>query len=324
MLDTAITSVGDDGFCYRGRSVEALARARTPFEAVADLLWEAPAGEPWPDGACDAPRVDRALPIVERYVDVALALGRADGAARVDEAGERVRARGLLRAMAVVTGDATGDATGAAAGRIAEVLAAVTGVGVAHAWRFDVVLAVIADHELNASSFVARVAASAEADLYGCVSAALQVLKGNLHGGVSDCVEALLATLDASGEAREGMRAALQRRVDAGGDVPGFGHKLYPQGDPRVGPMFDAVEGIASPAAAAVHAYREAGVAVTGQAATVDIALVTFAAALGLPSGTATALFALGRTAGWVAHVLEQRRAGVLLRPRARYVGLRG
>ena len=183
-------------------------------------------------------------------------------------------------------------------------------------------LVLLADHELNASAFAVRVAASARADLYACLSAGLAAASGPLHGGSCDRVEALV---------REAARAASPRafvreRLRRGEALPGMGHPLYPEGDPRARLCSSAAAGARSPARSArwrtltgvLDAARDLGL----PPPSVDFGLVAVALALRLPRGTAASLFVIGRAAGWVAHALEQREAGFLLRPRARYVGV--
>jgi citrate synthase len=178
-------------------------------------------------------------------------------------------------------------------------------------------LVVSADHELNASTFAARVAASAGADLYACMTAALATLSGPRHGGVCDRGEALAAEAGTPRHAREVVTARLGR----GESVPGFSHPFYPGGDPR-GALLVATAHALAPRRRQLRVLTALAAAMP-DAPTLDFGLVAVAAALDLPAGAAAALFALGRAAGWVAHVLEQRRDGVLLRPRARYVGPR-
>lgn len=186
----------------------------------------------------------------------------------------------------------------------------------------DRALVLSADHELNPSSFAARVAGSVGADLYACVTAALATLSGPRHGGMCDRVEALLAEVERPERAAD----VLFERSARGESIPGFGHHLYPRGDPRGRMLLEA---------AAAHAPRAAGVrralalakvmrATRREEPTLDLGLCAVAAALDLPRGAPVALFALGRAAGWIAHALEQRAAGFVLRPRARYVGPTG
>ncbi len=236
---------------------------------------------------------------------------------------ERLRARRLLRQLGAWVGAMHG------AERVSQALEENTvAASLARAWGvrarrapelLDRALVLCADHELNISTFAARVTASSGADLYACVSAALAALSGPLHGGACDRIEALMQEVGRPERAATAVRERLRR----GESVPGFGHRLYPEGgDPRTPPLLEVAWAVRpEPTAvrvvrAVVEAMREAG----HPPPTVDLGLVALAAALGLPPGAATALFAVGRAAGWVAHVLEQREQGHMLRPRARYV----
>jgi citrate synthase len=177
-------------------------------------------------------------------------------------------------------------------------------------------LVLVADHELNASSFAARVAASTGADLYACIGSALGALSGPLHGGACDRVEALVGEIGKPDRAA----AVILERTRRGDAVPGFGHPLYPQGDPRGAWLLSRSAHRATPSkilAALVVAMNRAG----RERATLDVALVARAADLRLGRGAAAAIFAIGRSAGWIAHVFEQRRAGYIVRPRAKYTG---
>ena len=179
----------------------------------------------------------------------------------------------------------------------------------------DQALVLVADHELNVSAFAARVAASAGADLYASLAAALAALSGPKHGGFVERVEALVAETGSAGRARQ----VVHERARRGELIPGFGHPLYPQGDPRAEPLLEAARTLSAgnPAVrtlfALIEAMRESG----RPAPTIDAGLVAVSTALGMPRGFGVALFAVGRTAGWVAHVLEQYEAGFLIRPRA-------
>jgi len=182
----------------------------------------------------------------------------------------------------------------------------------------DRALVLLADHELNVSTFAVRVAASAQADPYAALLAGLAALSGPRHGAASDRVEALLLEVESTGDAAR----VVHERERRGESVPGFGHAFYPGGDPRAALLLDTARALAprargaAPLFALVDAMRDAG----KPAPNVDAALVALRAALGLPRGAAAGLFAVGRAAGWFAHILEQYAAGVLLRPRARYV----
>ena len=176
-----------------------------------------------------------------------------------------------------------------------------------------------ADHELNASSFTARICASAGGDLYACVLAALATMSGPRHGGECDRFEALVAE---AGDARR-ARAAVAARMRRGDRMHGFGHPLYPAGDPRAAHLIAVARrhGRGVAALRTIDAVIDAVARAGGEPPTLDAGLVAVAVAVGLSPGAAGLVFALGRTAGWIAHVLEQRTEPSLLRPRARYVG---
>jgi citrate synthase len=179
-------------------------------------------------------------------------------------------------------------------------------------------LILMADHELNVSTFGARVAASAGADLYACVSAGLAVASGYRHGAASSQVELLVKETGRP----ENARRAIAERARRGEVVPGFGHKLYPDGDPRATLLLDIARSIGgkdprlATLVALIRAMRDGG----REPPNVDAALVGLQYALRLPVGSAAGIFVVGRSAGWIAHAFEQRANGALLRPRARYV----
>lgn len=169
-----------------------------------------------------------------------------------------------------------------------------------------------ADHELNASAFAVRVAASTGASLGACLNAGLSALSGPRHGGMTSLVELLFDELDEVGDAAEVVETRLRR----GDGIPGFDHPLYPDGDPRAIGILphlppDALR------ADLLSVMEETA----GQHPTCDVALVALRRSLDLPRGAALALFAIARTVGWIAHALEQKDDERLIRPRARYVG---
>jgi citrate synthase len=180
-------------------------------------------------------------------------------------------------------------------------------------------LVLCADHELNVSAFTARCVASAGATPYDAVIAGLAALRGTRHGGHTARVEALLDEVASPPRARR----VLGERLKRGEATPGFGHRLYPAGDPRGRRLMALAAGLGKQSRAVKLAQATAAEArrLIGEEPTVDFGLVALARALGLPTGAALALFAIGRTAGWIGHALEQYEAGGLIRPRAKYVG---
>jgi citrate synthase len=332
VIDSSVTRVGSEGLAYRGHLAVELAVRGCSFEEVAELLWtgelpSAPLPWPMPEPPFSAPALvgllPRETPPLTVLATVVPLLGAGDAVrfgSPVEQ--ERQRARRLLRQLGAWVGAMHG------AERVAQALKERTvAESLARAWDvrakrapelLNRALVLCADHELNVSTFAARVTASSGAELYACVSAALAALSGPRHGGACDRIEALLQEVGRPDRAATVVRERLRR----GESVPGFGHTLYPEGDPRTPPLLEVAWAMRpEPAAvrvgrAVAEAMHEAGHAPP----TVDFGLVVLAAALGLPPGAATAVFAVGRAAGWVAHVLEQREQGQLLRPRARYV----
>jgi citrate synthase len=180
-------------------------------------------------------------------------------------------------------------------------------------------LVLCADHELNVSSFTARCAASAGATPYAAITAALSALQGTRHGGETRKVEALVRE---TGRAANAGRV-LANRLKQGERLPGFGHVLYPDGDPRARLLIQLVTA-AYPRAQHVrtgNAIVNRVQDLTGEHPTIDFGLVLLSHALGLPEDAPIGLFALGRSVGWIAHIIEQYQEDELIRPRARYTG---
>jgi citrate synthase len=194
----------------------------------------------------------------------------------------------------------------------------------AQAWAADAVilnaaLILCADHELNASSFTARVTASVESNPYQVVIAGLAALQGFKHGGYTEKTCALLREVNKPSDARR----VLGERLRRGESIPGFGHRLYPQGDPRALTLLSLLnqQFLDSPMLTLLNAIIQEAHALTGHAPTIDLALAAVEVMLMLPRGSAFSLFALGRAAGWIAHAIEQYASSAMIRPRARYVG---
>ncbi|MEA2443377.1 MAG: citrate synthase [Thermoleophilales bacterium] len=193
-----------------------------------------------------------------------------------------------------------------------------------HARAIDTYWICTAEHGLNASTFVARVAASTGADCAASLSAAVGALSGPLHGGAPARVLPMLDAVAGSGDAERWIKEAMDR----GERIMGFGHRVYRAEDPRArvlrqtakelgAPRFEVAEELERVALAELAARHPERVLATNveywSAVVLDVADV--------PPQLAPALFACSRTAGWSAHVLEQKRLGKLVRPAAKYVG---
>lgn len=302
VLSSAITTVRAGRFYYRGQDAVRLSDDHD-LEAIALLLL---AQDDAPAGQADRPAPPR-LPDVRQRLCHILAQRASDAPAMLGSSAAAIadEARLILDMMA----DAAAGSCGS--GPIHERLAA--------AWKAphgpDIIrrmLVLIADHELNASTFAARVTASTGASLAASVLAGLTALSGPRHGGHSKVVRRFAA------EAKlHGTREAVRERLMEGRSLPGFGHPLYPQGDIRAATLLSLVD-VPEPLAELRAAARE----LADVEPNVDFAMVAACDAFGLPEDAPFAIFAAARSAGWIAHAIEQGQTGKLIRPRARYIGL--
>ena len=326
VMESGITLIDDGRLYYRGRDVADLA-ARSTVEEVAALIWtadEAKAPTLFPlEPSVHSQRIQdvsafvTGLPPVEVF-QVLLSLSAAEDPAAYDLRPAAV-ARTGARILRLMTNVAAGEADTQVA-RVAEALQRRWSPGdPGAAALLGSALVYCADHELPVSTFAARCVASSEATPYAVVLAGLAALGGVKHGGEVELVEAFLREVEAAGDAS----AAISGRLRRGERVPGFGHSLYPDGDPRAAGLLSLTAEAypESPAVSLSEAVAGEALQLMGERPTVDLALVTIARTLGLPPGGATALFALGRTIGWIGHAIEQYEGGSLIRPRARYVG---
>jgi citrate synthase len=185
-------------------------------------------------------------------------------------------------------------------------------------------MVVSADHELNVSTFAARCAASAGATAYDIVSGALATLKGYKHGGETERVATLFAEAKSLPDKTVGSaaRAVIGNRLRRGERLPGFGHPLYPGGDPRAVFLLRLAQASGNTKEwRRVKSLTRAARDLLQLSPNLDFGLVAIARTYGLPKYAPLILFALGRSAGWIAHAIEQQAAGNLIRPRARYTG---
>ena len=319
ILTTAISMVTDDEHGYRGIPSRELA-ARYRFEQVCDFLWtgsRTSLGLPtrnaaW-DDAIDAaliPEVPDLTP-VERMQVLLPYLERQS----LHAYGARVENL-LPSAIRIVQ-----YLTSVSAGRRFE-----TGVSdtLAAAWHvdaapLDTLLTMVADHELNIATFTARCAASAGASLHQAVIAGLASLQGYKHlfGQVMEARTFFQEVLE-TGDPERIVRRYLQRRSP----IPGFHNpyrSLYPERDPRVATLLDNLAD--RPGTDLLNETVELVVTGTRENPRIDFALGVTEPLLGLPRDSIFSLIATGRTAGIIAHVLEQFSSDRVIRPRARYTG---
>ena len=312
ILESEITLIADGRIYYRGHDAALLAREHSLAD-VAALLWtgEANGALLQAPSRISAERVARsAMPFVPR-AQAALAVAAAHDPAAYDFRAHAVAQTGwrILHLLASVAAGAN------AGGRPIDATLAHSWKVPAHADLLRAALILCADHELNVSTFAARCVASARSSPYGVVIAGLAALEGTKHGGTTARIESLW---DSLARARD-IEHALAGRLRRGEPIEGFGHPLYPGGDPRANLLLEMLPRTRNAAFAANLAA--AGRAILGEAPTLDFALVALARAVGLADGTALTLFAIGRAIGWIAHAIEQYAQEAVIRPRARYVG---
>ncbi|MDH6587787.1 citrate synthase [Streptomyces sp. SAI-133] len=184
----------------------------------------------------------------------------------------------------------------------------------------DTALGLLVDHDLAASTLAVRVAASARAHAYAAVSAGLGVLEGPLHGAASGLAHKLLLDVLDRGDAAP----VIAEELRAGRRIPGLGHRLYPGEDPRARALFALLEEIprAEPALLAARDIVATTARHTPLHANVDLALAVLTASSGMPATAGETIFAVARTAGWIAHALEEYGERPLrMRPSGIYVG---
>jgi citrate synthase len=187
---------------------------------------------------------------------------------------------------------------------------------------FDVALVLHAEHELNASTFAARVTAATLSDIYSAVTSAIGALKGPLHGGANEEVIKLLQTVQTPEEGVERVKSMLANKVK----IPGLGHRVYHTLDPRAAFLKDMAKELGERTGHVKlyeisNAIQQYGKQAKNLNANVDFFSASTYYSLGIPVDLFTPIFAVSRMAGWTAHVLEQYHNNRLIRPRAEYTG---
>ncbi|MGX9884700.1 citrate/2-methylcitrate synthase [Streptomyces sp. NPDC002276] len=327
---TRITLIEKDRYFFRGVDATRLA-ARHSYEEIAEWLWT---GELRPGITFTAPRASVA--VARRAVD-----------ALPEHAGPTDRLR--VAAIAAATADPlrfdlSEDAVlGTARTLIPTLVAALPPMRRAHRdegplahrlWArlsgqsadeaslrvLDTALGLLVDHDLAASTLAVRVAASARAHAYAAVSSGLGVLEGPLHGAASGLAHRMLLDVLDQGSAAPVVADELR----AGRRIPGLGHRLYPGEDPRARALFALLKDVpdAGPALAAARDIVATTARHTPLHANVDLALAVLTVSSGMPSTAGETIFAVARTAGWIAHALEEYGERPLrMRPSGHYVG---
>jgi citrate synthase len=347
-VESAITEITGDRLRYRGLDAIRLATSRT-FEDVAELLWTggfpvpSQTRAPWqatPAALAAGRAAQAALPAatlpLERFQVIVPAMAATDplrlqlDPAAVVAAGRSIIA-GLVDCLPPASDSArsdypnTGYPNSGYSGadypiadrlwlRLCERQASP-----ALRRALSAALVLLADHELAASTLAARVAASVRADPYAVVGTGLGAMSGVLHGGASLGVETLIAAARGPQDVPQVVGELLRR----GEKIPGFGHFVYRSGDPRAVVLFGLVRR-AAPKSGQL-AVAEAVLAEVRRKSlpepNIDFAVATLARVAGMVPGAGEAVFAVARTAGWIAHALEAYAGGGPLRPRAVYTG---
>jgi citrate synthase len=319
VMDSAIATITEEGAIYRGVNCVDLSEKDT-LEHTATLLWDVTGVDPF--AADNRPHVSeemraiaaaarRAAPIDRAIAVLALATSADPGAfTRAPEGRAMVGGRILRLLVATMLN--------------AEPSSDLLHQQIAKAWAPDNkhapdlirrALVLLADHELNASTFTVRCAASTGVSLYDALIAGLAALKGPQHGGAGVLASRLVKTL-----IDQDVELVIRERVALGERFAGFGHGVYKRGDPRAMSLLNAL----TSAGAARKFTREVPERIaeaTGEFVNIDYALAVLAHNLRLAPGSELTLFAMARSVGWIAHASEQLQFGRLIRPRARYVG---
>jgi citrate synthase len=319
VMDSAIATITEQGAIYRGVNCVDLAE-KDALEHAATLLWDVTGVDPFAADNCPlvsdemraiAEAARRAAPIDRAIAVLALATSADPGAfTRAPEGRAMVGAR-ILRLLVATMLNTTPSAEPLHQ-QIAKAWAP------DHKHAADLIrraLVLLADHELNASTFTVRCAASTGLNLYDSIIAGLAALKGPKHGGAGVLASRLVKTL-----IDQDPEPVIRERVALGERFAGFGHGVYKHGDPRAMSLLNAL----TRAGAARKFTREVPERIaeaTGEFVNIDYALAVLAHSLRLAPGSELTLFAMARAVGWIAHASEQLQYGRLIRPRARYVG---
>ena len=319
VLDSAIGTITEQGAIYRGVNCVDLAEKDT-LEHTATLLWDVTGVDPFAPDNC--PSVSDAMRTIAEAAHRAAPIDRAIAVLALAASADP---RAFTRAP---------DGRAMVGGRILRLLVATMlnqrpspeplHLQIAKAWAPDNkhapdlirrALVLLADHELNASTFTVRCAASTGLNLYDAIIAGLAALKGPKHGGAGVLASRLVKTM-----VDNDVGPVIRERVALGERFAGFGHGVYKRGDPRAISLLEALTRAGAPRKFTKEIPERIAEA-TGEFVNIDYALAVLVHSLRMPVGSELALFAMSRSVGWIAHASEQLQHGKLIRPRARYVG---
>jgi citrate synthase len=336
IAQTWISEITPSGPLYRGTPALEVAKEGRSFEAVAELLWTGmprASDIPWkPFGfppelslllneiGTDAGRTS----MLRSFAAICSHFSDFENAGCGASGDTVAQGRMLLQAFAGAAG-LLGAPKAFSPPRRGELIAAclARGFGLAddgaEVRAINAALVLSAEHELAAPTFVARICASTGADLFACVGSALMAHSGPMQvGGCLDVEAVLDRILEEAATAEQFLPSASRQSI---AELPCFSHPLYDR-DPRSGAILEMIGSLNRPRAVVgpIMNYIEA-VARQGAYPNIFASTVILARVLGLPPGRGAMLNTLARTAGWIAHVMEQRVAGTMLRPRAKYMG---
>jgi citrate synthase len=327
VVETDLATIVDHHIAYRGRDVATMARSHT-FEQVAYWLWtgmdETPATS-WQPYQMSLPELAQ----TRDRIRAAVVIGSASQPLRSDLSTPAVTATAQALIASMVVAVPAGADAGAARLVFADRRPPVGDSIAGRLWSrltdrrpvpglvasLNAALVLLADHELASSTVAARVAASVRADPFSVVLSGLGALAGPLHGSASGLAHQMIT--DAI---QRGPEPALAAALETHRHLPGFGHRLYPDGDPRAKLLFDmiraaapATTGLRAADALIEHARRH-----SRTEPNVDLALAVLATAAQMPATAGETIFTISRTAGWIAHAIEEySEAPVRFRARA-------
>lgn len=292
ILQSRISNIDGGAFYYRGQDAVQLSRTAS-LEDIFELLCNTTISDF--KLSSKSATISKRRSVLARFTEVL-----ADQLARDRTYGNKNQAFRLLKLMAYNAAQQTGHAGQA----IHELLAAAWSNDPRAADLIRRGLVLSADHELNASTYATRITASAGANLSACLLTGVATLSGHHHGGLTNLCIAWMK--------KSSKQKANTMRLSEASQPPGFGHKLYPNGDPRTNELLQHC-----PPPQSWQRVAKRVITTTNHHPTLDYGLATLEHQLKLPKGAGFSIFAVGRTVGWLAHCFEQRRDGRLIRPRA-------